>query len=99
MNEFVVAAVAMGASSIGALATAVGAWVRASAGRRMSKRQETVEIKTSDGQIVKLVLGRNATDAEVGEAIARALRRSRKDDPNTVSDDHGASSDGGAVTD
>jgi hypothetical protein len=76
MNNIVVAIVAMDGSAIGAVITALAGWARWSA-TRLSRR-ESLKITSSDGQAVKLVVDRSASDEEVSEVITSALRRLRE---------------------
>lgn len=59
----------------------------------------SLKITSSDGQAVELVVDRDASDAEVGEMIARALRRADEKDSDVSKDDNRASGAGGTVSD
>lgn len=107
MNTIVVAIVTMSVSAIGAFLTALTEWFRWSATQHRASLSYSLspphivslKITNSDGQAVELVVDRNAGEAEVGEMIARALRRADEKDSDAPTDDNRASGAGGTVSD
>lgn len=59
----------------------------------------SLKITSSDGQVMEVVVDRNASDAEVGQMIARTLRRAHEKGSDAPQDDNRASGAGGTVSD
>lgn len=73
------AAITMGASGLGSVATIVVAWLR-SRRRPVRRSGAKVEIKTSDGRELRLELGPGTPNKETTAAIMHLLERARDDD-------------------
>lgn len=85
MNPVIVTAIAaMAASTLGSFVTAAWAFLL----KKFKKRQDpghelAVNIKSSDGHEVNIIVAEGASEAELGEAIAQALRQAQIDETNS----------------